>query len=354
MREKVNPNALVNWYRLLWHAQAERLPSHLNECLKDMDLARLERELFALLHYYPRDDISIMVCVFRVWALARMCLVDEHAFGNENANATEKISFAEIEQFHLPDHEPDHALRQLENAIAYLSGVPVPEQLIPPLYRQNAPLHMPGVEITDDGLLILFALWHQLLLERFVLAVPYSSCSVVDPFDHETAHTGPALVDEDYRLLDRILGMEKIPQQVIFSCYSNPNPFTLIKRSGADFDAQTKMAGQLFDHEPSLYRNSPLGGLLLLARESRLPFFVNDDMLFSFQTSEQAKLAIWVFYSLEQKFCSLVLGRHVLARFLLGPESESCQSLLSNMKRLISTNLAPLSTAPEAAMEEET
>ena len=118
MREKVNPNALVNWYRLLWHAQAERLPSHLNECLKDMDLARLERELFALLHYYPRDDISIMVCVFRVWALARMCLVDEHAFGNENANATEKISFAEIEQFHLPDHEPDHALRQLENAIA--------------------------------------------------------------------------------------------------------------------------------------------------------------------------------------------------------------------------------------------
>lgn len=342
IRESVNPAALVDWYRLLWHVDKNG-EGRLTETL---DLAKLERELYLLLHYHRRDDLAIMVCVMRVWSLARMC--------NCRAASDEPFSFHDIERYVLPKTAVDTSLRRLENAIALLCGKPVEDRLIPPLYRQTPPLGMPGFELTDEGVLILFSHWHGHLLHVFLM-VECSRPSVEDSFACATFAANDApynFGDDDFRLLDRILGMENVSMLAIFSFYSNPNPFTLIKHSGVDSTNQTKMAGTLFDHEPMLYKESEIGRLLVLARGYKLPFLVNDEIMF--YCHGDPKHAIGLVYSLERKCCVLVLNGRVAALFELGV--ESAVHLLESAIRHsgLTANSEQRSTGPEGAMEEET
>ena len=321
IRSQCSTTALVNWYRLLWNVSRERRASPTLIAA----IVKVERDLFRLMHYNRRDDLSIMVCVMRVWALARV-----------NCSETiEKVAFSDIEQ--------EMSLRLRENAIAYLCSGPVPENLIPPLYRQAPPLGMEGVELTDEGILILFALWHGSLIDL----VEKGPNLHIDS-NREIECPSYTFADDDYRLLDRIMGMEQISIVSLFSFYSNPNPFTLIKHSGLDFTQQTKMASLLFDHEPLLYKENVLGRLLIVARVYKIPFLVNDEILFYF-LSEDEKPALWIFYSLERKTCAWVENGKIRIQFDMQAQGDWVHDV-----HTIVAAAAKRSIGREAAMEEET
>lgn len=308
--------ALVNWYRLLWNVWREKhaSPSIIAAIVK------VERDLFRLMHYNRRDDLSIMACVMRVWSLARVNCIE----------TIEIVAFSDIEQ--------EMNLFDRENAIAFLCSGPVSENLIPPIYRQAPPLGMQGVELTDEGILILFAIWHGNLIDLVEKGEDISFS-----IENNRAVSSYSFVDDDYRLLDRIMGMEQVSIVSLFSFYSNPNPFTLIKHSGVDFTHQTKMASTLFDHEPLLYKDSVLGQLLILARVYKVSFLVNDEILYYLQTNE-TKPAIWLFYSLERKTCALILDKKIGLQFDIGAKCDWIQIMVAALQ----------SIGPEAAMEEET
>lgn len=340
MRSAFNSDAMVNWYRLLWHMIQNGDFVNKNgigiENGTAPDIRKFERELFKILHCHERDDVTVVVCVMKVWALARLIVDGPGSLGSF-------LSFNDIEGS-AGDGQREGQIENIEHGIAFLCGPPVAEYLIPPLYRQNPPLGMPGVELTDTGILILFAIWHERLIEQVCVNVPVLATvfnaenaeSAVSTAEStvstaEIAENTTPLGDDDYRLLDRILGMENVPLQSIFSLYSKPNPFTLIKHSGLDFSTQTKMAGTLFDHEPSLYKDSLLGRLLLLAHSRKLVFLLNDEILGflgGFLGGDErggavegggAMNAIWLFYSLEKKFAAPVVNGRIMVLVPFGP-----------------------------------
>ena len=278
MREVVNTTAVVNWYKLLWQCVTAAIQPVAG-------LEKLERELAFILHHYARDDTAIVIGLMKVWALARILV-----FGGNYSIS--KTAFSAIDE-----KTPD-----LENAIAFLCGPPVDRVFIDANYRLPPPLGMLGVELNDEGILHLYSIWHLAILEK-VIAGGIDVVSACTPdFNSNTT-----LLDDDYRRLDRMLGLEYVPFVKTFSSASNINPFTMIKRAGLDPDLQSVAAGLLFDHDPVLYPMSLHGKYLLLAKTYSIPLLILDEALFS-----KPSPAIWLVYTSTHRFAAILDGEHLL------------------------------------------
>lgn len=285
MREIVNTTAVVNWYQLLWQCVTAAVPP-----VPGLD--KLERELAFILHHYARDDTAIVLGLMKVWALARILVYG----GNYSIT---KVPFSDIDE-----KTPD-----LENAIAFLCGPPLDFSFIDANYRLPPPLGMHGVELNDEGIMHLYGVWHLAVLENVIAGgvnvVPNPASSTF------SVNFIATLLDDDYRRLDRMLGLEYVPLVKCFSSASAMNPFTLIKRAGLDPDLQSIAAGLLFDHDPTLYPTSLHGQYLLLAKSYDIPLLVLDEVLFSSHRNVNI-LSIWLVYTSTHRFAAILDGEHVL------------------------------------------
>lgn len=292
-RDVVHEQAVVHWYKLLWHTLHEQGPPP-----PSPHCAILEPMLEKFLHNHLRSDMHIVACIFRVWALAR-CFNEKIVPGNTD------VSVSVLVNFEYTESDQDPTLSALKNNIALLVAGPVHATLIPPHYRQTSSFQCDApnkFDITHAGLLALYSAWHLAKLDALWMDAPTpheEDCSQ----DSTNSQDDPEPLffnDNELRRLNAINGCTYIPAHSLYCCASEENVYVRIKNSTLDTDAQALAAAELFDYNPAHYANSLIGAYLNLSRTSGLPLLFADEVLF-YQGA-----AIWLQFDATRRMVALV------------------------------------------------
>ena len=282
IRKNIDLAALNNWFNLLYHY------NHYDQTSKEnipwSSILTVETYLHDMLHFCERDDSNIVVAALLVWALARRLRCP-----TTNSQA---VSFDELcNQFDL-------------DGLAYLLSVPVKADYIPPVYRRPAALEFPDLyELTDEGILQLYANWHMLFVDQLLEVCP--------PLPITANEKPPVALDnfssDECVQLEKLQGLCYIPATVLYANKSNENVYKLISISGMAPDAITAANQSIFEFPRSMYGDTTTGRYLSWAKKMFLPVVINDEILYS--TGRQ----LWLYRTATTNIAAIVVDQKVLA-----------------------------------------
>ena len=266
LRETVSENALVNWYKILWHGVVEGHAASLPR-----NVVETGDHLEDLLHYHPRSDTKITVGMMKVWALCRVSELGTHpvcAYDDVVRKDARDVNF--------------------KKEVALLAASPVMDIYVPPMYRVLPPFGsaVNTCMLSDAGILQLFSIWHLSLLDEksgsFAHTLyPSPSEKAAQKHDVPAGDVAGAFSAQELKRLEAIYCCTHLPATDIYACKSDENIYTRIKLSSLASVEQHALAGHLFDFNPADYKQEVVGYLLSLGKTHGLAFCYGDEILWT-------------------------------------------------------------------------
>ena len=280
-RHVFSEHALGNWFRVLSHMHEMQTvqPTLPVECV-----ATVEKDTSACLHFYPRSDVKFVVGAMKVWALSRYLQTPLMCF----------LSFDEIINTTIAANKSAFL-----DSISYYVANTVTRSELPLQYQLPAALEFSSekVSLSEEGVLLLYATWHVLLLHEKLAAVEMtvSTLPPCEPCLKEIPFT-----TQELTRLDAIQGCLELEPTDIYAQPSNANVFWRVKNSTMLAVEKTRIASNLFEFNPTTYADLFLGQAFLLSKKFKLAFCYGDEILWT------PGPAVWLWIDAEQTIISLV------------------------------------------------
>lgn len=309
-RMVVSEDGLLNWYKVLFNCVNEKI-----EIKPDYFpyFCELEKDLFKILHFHPRDDNFLVTGLMKVWGFC-------HSLNNQET--FDQISFEQLLENVFWDE------KDFLNSIAILVSRPVNIELIPVNYRTSAPLQYNSsnvCELSMDGIMKLFATWHCSILKQIILNFDLcfkeiGSINIAEKYVPESV----TLTSQQIKRLDMIHGCLYIPSVDIYSVASEINTYLRLKKSSLNSEDQYEVSAKLFDYDPSHYLENILGTVLNLAKKYSIQFCYSDELLYS------TGKCLWLWSDADRNLIALVNNKTI--HFLYTANREGIINIASELE----------------------
>ena len=288
LRICVSETALINWYKILWNMVSFEDCSVVG--VTQETIVMLEKNLVLLIHQHPRDDTIIVGGMMRVWGLCH--------YVQEKCSAKEILPFDDI----VNNFDEIEMPLFLDTVAFYIAGN-VPKTCLPLEYQKPGKLQcdIELCEITEQGILLLFALWHIKIMKQKTgnFCLPETTCLDIGRIDG-------IFTAQELKRLDAIHGVSLLHPQDIYSNSSHMNAYARIKVSRFSHEIKYSLSNTLFDFKPETYIDTLIGKTLLLSKKYKLVFCYGDEILWT------SGNLLWLWFDAEVKTISHVVNGQTL------------------------------------------